>query len=340
MGAQVNSSIPSLYGPGAVICWICTIISVLVSWACNNRSRFHDTITTDLMAALSLPLIATIQFLHELDKSGGKDWIEPGIRDATFTICGIYTWVSPVLLLLGAYLEGFRRTAAVGLVGVLCSTVNLTALARTHVQSDGTRDIRESKAWMIILSLVPLVLNITITVIVLITRPRPKTTQDWKIPRSRTAKQLCKNVIIITAASIITGYVGWISRWYKKADFPFMPSTPYPIGDLDQAVALTAGILTVLISTIDAFSSRGLSEWEVFEDWRQRSRLFLDAKIIGDEEAAKWKGEMDTVDGKVKEMLKLEVRVNLEKLMKEHADRIKKEEEAKARNTSSSSMIM
>jgi hypothetical protein len=334
MGAQANSSIPSLYGPGAVICWICTIISVLVSWACNNKTRFHDTISTDLMAALSLPLIATIQFLHELNKSGGKDWIQPGIRDTTFTICGIYAWISPVLLLLGVYLTSFRRTAAVGLVGVLCTAVNLAAIAKTRVQRDSKEDGRGAKAWMVILLLVPFLTNIIITVKILIMRPRPKMVLDWKVSRIKTVERFCRNVLIVTVASVFTSYLGWCSRFYRKDQYAFMPSTPYPIADLDQAVALTAGILTVLISTTDAYSSRGLSDWEAFEDWRQRSLLFLDAKVLGDEEAAVWKREMDTVDGKVNEMLKLEVRDNLEKLMKQHAERIKAEMEAKHRNVS------
>jgi hypothetical protein len=314
-------------------------MSVLVSWACNNKTRFHDTISTDLMAALSLPLIATIQFLHELDKSGGTNWIEPGIRDVTFTICGIYAWVSPVILLLGVYLSSFRRTITVGLVGILCTTVNLASIAKSGVHGDSKSVRRKEKAFLVILSLVPFVINIIFTVGILLERPPPTMVQDWKISRGKSTKRFCKNVCIVALASIFTGCLGWLSRSYRKDQYTFMPSTPYPISDLDQAVALTAGILTVLISTTDAFSSRGLSDWEAFEYWRQRSRVFLDAKVLGDEEAAVFKSEMDTVDEKVNEMLKLEIRDKLEKLMKQHADRIKAEEEAKMRNSSNDSMM-
>lgn len=164
---------------------------------------------------------------------------------------------------------------------------------------------------------------------ILITRPRPKTVIDWKALRNSPAKRFCINLFAVSVTSVVLSYIGWWCRIRKWNDQPFLPLTPYPIGDLDQVVALTAGILTVVLSTADAFSSRNLFAWEAFEDWRQRSDLFLNDKVLADEEAAAWKVKMQSVDVKVNEIFKIKERNELERLMKQHADRLKAEEDAK-----------
>lgn len=105
---------------------------------------------------------------------------------------------------------------------------------------------------------------------------------------ARRSKRFCRNVCIVTAVSVTMDWIGDWSRRPKKDMSAFSPTTSYPRSYLDQAVTLAAGILTVLLGTVEAFSSRAVSEWEEFDDWRQRTRLFLDAKVLGDEEAALW----------------------------------------------------
>lgn len=57
--------VSSFYGPGAVACWLCSFVSVVIAWTLNPSSRRKDVISNDLIAVLSYPTIAAIHMLYE-----------------------------------------------------------------------------------------------------------------------------------------------------------------------------------------------------------------------------------------------------------------------------------
>src|SRR4051812_18833480 len=65
-GSDRLSLVSSLYGPGSIGCWLCTIASVFVSWTLNTESRHRDSITNDFIAALAIPLVATAHLFYLL----------------------------------------------------------------------------------------------------------------------------------------------------------------------------------------------------------------------------------------------------------------------------------
>ncbi|KAK3058313.1 hypothetical protein LTR09_001391 [Extremus antarcticus] len=67
-GADLDrlARVSSLYGPGTVSCWLCTVTSVFISWTLNKRTISEDTITNDLLACLSFPIVAAGHLLHQV----------------------------------------------------------------------------------------------------------------------------------------------------------------------------------------------------------------------------------------------------------------------------------
>jgi hypothetical protein len=59
---SMETQVPSRYGPGAIICWLCTSAAVILSWSLNRSSQRYDTITGDFLACLLLHVIALKRF--------------------------------------------------------------------------------------------------------------------------------------------------------------------------------------------------------------------------------------------------------------------------------------
>ncbi len=58
--------VSSLYGPGTICCWLCTVVSVFVSWTFNRETRRNDKITNDFLACITLPAVAAAHLIHQI----------------------------------------------------------------------------------------------------------------------------------------------------------------------------------------------------------------------------------------------------------------------------------
>lgn len=78
-----------------------------------------------------------------------------------------------------------------------------------------------------------------------------------------------------------------------------LPRTPYSIGDIDQAVALCIGIVTLLLSIHDMIQDSKFSTSDEFEYLRVRCVRNIEC---GDTEVevVRWKQELDAIDKKAK----------------------------------------
>ncbi|KAK3385368.1 hypothetical protein B0H63DRAFT_472800 [Podospora didyma] len=133
--------VSSLYGPGAFICWLCVIASVLVSWTLNPVCRRKDSISNDYMAALTLPLIAAVHFFHQNITYEGPDgdrrpltkWYPEAVKfgaavEAPMAVCEVFTVLGLALFGIAAWNRLPRRATAALLVTQVCASTGLALL--------------------------------------------------------------------------------------------------------------------------------------------------------------------------------------------------------------------
>jgi hypothetical protein len=109
------ATVSSLYGPGAVAGWLCSIVSVLTPWLLTSWDQQKSRISNDLIAALALPFIAVIHMTYQL--SNVLEPIDspssPGI-EAPLVICETFLVVAPLLLSTAVFCSGPAQSIAIG----------------------------------------------------------------------------------------------------------------------------------------------------------------------------------------------------------------------------------
>ena len=75
--------VSGLYGPGMVVGWFLMIVSCFVSWTIHPRKRLSGSIDSDLIAILTLPVIATGHLISQL-------FNYPGRREDMMTTTDVY----------------------------------------------------------------------------------------------------------------------------------------------------------------------------------------------------------------------------------------------------------
>ena len=87
--------------------------------------------------------------------------------------------------------------------------------------------------------------------------------------------------------------------------FFLFPNTPYAITDLDQAVALSAGLLVLAVSVKDAYRTGRSWVWEEFDDWRSRSTWLINHYEHGPSETEfiRLKDELRAINNTIEEVV-------------------------------------
>ena len=131
--------VSSLYGPGTITCWYLTTLSVLVSWTLHPQKRKSGSIDVDLIAVLTLPAVAAGHlvsqfrgFLHQdrttvQEPNGssvdGKYLQSIAAIEAPFKVAETFMAISVILFIVAAWMFCIRRAISVGVIGLLCFTV-------------------------------------------------------------------------------------------------------------------------------------------------------------------------------------------------------------------------
>lgn len=128
--------VSSLYGPGTITCWYLTTLSVLVSWTLHPQKRKSGSIDVDLIAALTLPAVAAAHLVSQVrgfmdqyenaQTTDNPDWNYPqsvAAIEAPFNVTETFMAISVILFLVAAWMFCIRRAIAVGLIGLMCFTV-------------------------------------------------------------------------------------------------------------------------------------------------------------------------------------------------------------------------
>lgn len=127
---NVYATVSSLYGPGMVSCWYLTTFSVLISWTLHPYKRKSGPIDVDLIATLTLPVVAAGHLISQarlLLYRHAFELYEPFFSvaaiEAPFVIVEIFMQISVILFLIAAWRRALRRLIMTGLVGLLCFAV-------------------------------------------------------------------------------------------------------------------------------------------------------------------------------------------------------------------------
>ena len=129
--------VSSLYGPGTITCWYLTTLSVLVSWTLHPQKRKSGSIDVDLIAVLTLPAVAAGHlisqvrgFLHQdsimwaSTSSVDREYLQSvAAIEAPFKVTETFMAISVILFIIAAWMFCIRRAVFVGLIGLLCFTV-------------------------------------------------------------------------------------------------------------------------------------------------------------------------------------------------------------------------
>jgi hypothetical protein len=278
-------TISSLYGPGAITCWLCTAISVLLSWYFNCSSQRYDTITSDFAGCLLLPAIATTHLIYELTRinKGSKATLS---MEATFSVC-MYFQPIGILLCANALFNRLRRR----LVFTAAVTVPCLVMVIVVFATSGTKmpDFEFDNV------LLPIVLNLT-------------TIPFWiggvgeAIQKFVKDRQTTRFIVTIVAILQFMGlplcfYISKIDN--DRHTQRLLPQTPYSFSDFDQAAALSIGIITLLLSIGDIVSDYNFSAKDEFKYWRVRCVQNIEYGDIHNE-VTRWKQELESIDKKAK----------------------------------------
>ncbi|KAF2466948.1 uncharacterized protein BDR25DRAFT_359009 [Lindgomyces ingoldianus] len=282
-------TVSSLYGPGAVGCWLCIVLSVFVSWTLNPWLRRRDIITIDLIAALSLPLIAATNLMGVAGyaspayfRYGSSSWRllrseeiylrSSATTEALLVICETGCILFYILCIV-AWARGH---------GIRGCFISICALWFTAVPF--AIGIRQSELNFPIINLLrPLPLTYIRCAIVpaLVVFAAVCLFHIWNTSRKvgdeldepgfhdrifTIAFRSSPESIALWYFTLMYLLAGVISWWgiqtYSFCDAVpskilfFIPTSSITIGDFDQAVALGAGVLTLLYSILRAFASR------------------------------------------------------------------------------------
>lgn len=283
----MGDTVPSIYGPGAIICWLCTSFSVVLSWKFNIARRKYDFITSDFLACLLLPTVAICHLIYTLCRTGKyKDDKTIQTMQAEITVCSVFAYFG-IRLCLEAL---FRRHKRKLILTIIATTACLIApvfgsvadIPSVHCQS------RLPFFTMIFSALYP-----TCSMVFTMFR---NPLQD-----KATEMSLLLEVGTIVSAGLNMAFqlvLGVVAEQRDKDQLcpntpnTTFPKTPYSIGELDQAIALGVGIYTLLVSIRDVSQYIKSSNQDTFEHWRASCIENIEAGKT-EVEIARWKRDLD-----------------------------------------------
>ncbi|KAF4456296.1 hypothetical protein F53441_1541 [Fusarium austroafricanum] len=276
--------VSSLYGPGTFYSWLCIVASVAISWGINPITKRSDSITNDLIAALTLPVVGAADALYQLTKyaRSGRTTIlfspEPedlqlvAALEAPLAICEVYIILSLFLHSTVVRKYQWKRMSCVILTMLLCFAPELviffTYPGLNLAMSTFARPFLFHFVMALGFASAVLIINTGIsiirTMIVMIYR-KLSSSRHMNHGHSEiryTNLEKWSNVVtsISIALEIATVKSGYISNtaYYARPGIEFhtrilrfTPKSNIPITDLDQLVALAGGVITLFFNIYD-----------------------------------------------------------------------------------------
>ncbi|KAF2687583.1 hypothetical protein K458DRAFT_386399 [Lentithecium fluviatile CBS 122367] len=301
------------------------MLSVFISWTCNRHSIVRDTIGNDLLATLIIPSIAAIHCHIELGKI---DVNEPETDletlDATLVVVGWFTVCGLWLLGLATGSGRPKKCFFIGAVLVLCASALFTISTRRDLPT--RLPAAEGLNWFI-MGLTTALFSILLPLII----PTNKTARDAVAALFAGARDNSYQPRAYSALRLAAMHLLFLTTWLLmvvadgvlfsrlpdheegKPDRPehVVPQTSYSITELDQAVALCAGILTVMFTMYEALNSWRFTAWENYRRWRSSCEILLEEDVLETNEAERWKTKLRIMAEREKEMLNAPVKTDI-----------------------------
>ena len=258
------ATVSSLYGPGTICCWYLTALSVFISWAIHARKRISDSLDVDALAVLTLPIVASADFLVQARSLSRRDEPNIPVQDvaaiqAPLFVVLAFTKISVVLFLTGATPQSIWRASAVEFVAFLCLAVDSYALRSNFATQVLNVGIHSDKSPLsasdrnIVVNFKTVIRAVVVILaargpvaVVLGSLKRPKSQNRVRAPRIKgqlLSKTTWMSMMALMVESSIPSPTS-IERF-------LVPKTACSIADLDQAVAAAAGALTLAFTIYD-----------------------------------------------------------------------------------------
>ncbi|KAK3313993.1 hypothetical protein B0H66DRAFT_607227 [Apodospora peruviana] len=294
LAAERFQNVSSLYGPGAMICWFCVVASVLVSWTFHPKHSKRDTVTNNLIAALTLPVVAAAHFLHQTFSYSLNDdprpltsWYPEAVQfgaaiEAPLTVCEEFAIVSFYLFGKAASRAHWRRAGLTLMVMLACSTVGMLHFGRypdvAAQEFNFCHDYSSDHAGSLVITAVMMGVALTLTSVMLVIHntavsANSPTSSDEvvvgslerRLPGRLALAWIIEIVGSVSAlvtflvAVVIKYYIGPQAKGYGAwwyTGFRFLPKTGVSISELEQVVAILAGVTTLLFGVYDVITHR------------------------------------------------------------------------------------
>ncbi|PMD40913.1 hypothetical protein L207DRAFT_633853 [Hyaloscypha variabilis F] len=306
----------SFYGTGATAAWYLACFASVISWTCHPRKRSVDAITSDFIAIVTFPTIASAHLLTQIQSwSSGASLDDMTLQQmgaslsASLIINEAYLSLCNVLLLPGVFVRTPKRLCLLAVTGVFCVISEaylyfaLPSVRQTPGIFERTFLIDSFALLLFILILVSILFGLLLVYLfVLVSRTQPDPVPEpearagaemedaavrnedifLRLPsnycRSLSLTVLSFPLMALTAiacggtsmydllVALFTMYKERKRTWAGSHSFIylFFPKTEASIMDLDQAVALSAG-MTVLGFSLYSAADAQYNRW-----WRKQ----------------------------------------------------------------------
>jgi hypothetical protein len=253
---------------------MCSAASVFVSWTCNKHSIKHDTIGFDFTAAILIPSVAAIHHHIELSKKQ-KENAQPAIEtlDATRRVIEWFSAGIGLWMLYYARMQGWRkRSLCAGISNTLC----LSAQLALSVRHDLLRLLPSPSSTV----LFAMACNIS----ALVSAPIAHNVilgSRWNDACWTQLRGFLKDgfrgsrIVGLAYLLYLPGGMMWLPTAVFRSQnsdrslrgYPtLVPQTGNSLTELDQAMALALGVLTLIFSIYEALLSWRLKRGDYFRN--------------------------------------------------------------------------
>jgi hypothetical protein len=290
------AQVSSLYGPGNVGGWLCVVGAVLVTWIFNTKYKSKDSITVDFVAAAAMPVVAAGHFYYLLAKGVNgvsardeasvprADFVQLiAAMQAPFRISREFQNISFALFAMAVRRGHIKRTSALVLVWLVTLPLDVMAHVGPFEALDKLGEV----------SIVGYILDALRQIAVRsagLVHCRIVAIEQRKLARDRQAAREAGGwpeysmgswprrgveAVVFYGLAHLVGYAIWIAVYSvhywsipdNDWDAPSLSGTNYAprsnnkLSELDQAVSLAVGVVTLTFSAWDAFHP-GWKAWQ------------------------------------------------------------------------------
>lgn len=328
----------SFYGPGATACWYLTCLACLVSWTLHPQKSRSDSITTDLIALVTFPTVASAHLITQINnypyETSAGDWTLSQIHAsmaASLIITETYLAICVILLFVTILPRPRRvkRIVLLALTGIFCviSEVclffSIPSIRKTPGIFGRFFIVDSFPLLVTTLLLISILVALLLAFLYLLLKQRypnpvasipPEADPDaLELYRRFQTRELhfdecpTPQMASLTYLSFLFLPMSFIASLIstgrdmrravvsgRRLSQEFFPSTDSGIMDLDQAVALLAGMTVFGFSLYWAADERYRRWWEAEKAKRERSvREMIDGFAL----AAEWGRELRAAQG-------------------------------------------